>query len=58
LIAASPEVLAPGGFLLLEVGWQQAPAAQEMIRQQEHFSATGIYHDLAGIARVVWAQVL
>jgi release factor glutamine methyltransferase len=44
--------------LILEVGWQQAPAAQEMIRQQEHFSATGIYHDLAGIARVVWAQVL
>jgi release factor glutamine methyltransferase len=58
LIAASPEVLAPGGILLLEVGWQQAPAAQETIRQQEHFRATGIYHDLAGIARVVWAQVL
>src|SRR5262245_25263530 len=58
LIAASPEVLAPGGILLLEVGWQQASAAQETIRQQEHFSSTGIYHDLAGIARVVWAQVL
>jgi release factor glutamine methyltransferase len=58
LIAASPGVLAPGGILLLEVGWQQATATQEMIRQQGHFSSTGVYHDLAGIERVVWAQVL
>jgi release factor glutamine methyltransferase len=58
LVASSPEVLAPGGILLLEVGWQQAAAVQEMIRQQGCFSSTGIYHDLAGIERVVWAQVL
>jgi release factor glutamine methyltransferase len=58
LIAASPEVLAPGGVLLLEVGWQQATAVQETIQQQQHFSSHGVYHDLAGIARVVWAQVL
>src|SRR5262245_26642684 len=45
LIATSPEVLAPGGTLLLEVGWQQAVAVQEVIRQQGHFCATGIYHD-------------
>ena len=58
LIASSPEVLIPGGMLLLEVGWQQATAVQETIRQQGHFSSTGVYHDLAGIERVVWAQVL
>src|SRR5438445_6395193 len=58
LIASSPEVLIPGGMLLLEVGWQQATAVQETIRQQGHFSATGVYHDLAGIERVVWARVL
>ena len=58
LIATSPESLAPGGVLLLEVGWQQATAVQETIRQQGHFSSTGVYHDLAGIERVVWAQVL
>jgi release factor glutamine methyltransferase len=58
LIAASPAVLAPGGALLLEVGWQQASAVQETIRQQGHFCATGVYHDGAGIERVVWAQVL
>jgi release factor glutamine methyltransferase len=58
LVASSPEILAPGGVLLLEVGWQQAMAVQETIRQQGHFSSTGVYHDLAGIERVVWAQVL
>ena len=58
LVASSPEVLVPGGVLLLEVGWQQATAVQETIRQQGHFSATGVYYDLAGIERVVWAQVL
>jgi len=58
LIATSPEVLAPGGVLLLEVGWQQAPAVQDMLRQQGGFRATGVYHDLAGIERVVWAQGL
>jgi release factor glutamine methyltransferase len=58
LIASSPGVLAPGGVLLLEVGWQQATAVQTMIQQQGRFSATGVYHDWAGIARVVWAQVL
>ena len=58
LIASSPEILAPGGMLLLEVGWQQATAVRETIRQQEHFHATGVYHDLAGIERIVWARVL
>jgi release factor glutamine methyltransferase len=58
LVASSPAVLAPGAVLLLEVGWHQATAVQDLIRQQGHFRATGVYHDLAGIERVVWAQVL
>ena len=57
LAASSPDILVPGGVLLLEVGWQQAAAVQEMIRQQRRFSSTGVYHDLAGIERVVWAQM-
>jgi release factor glutamine methyltransferase len=56
LIAPSAAILAPGGALLLEVGWQQAAAVQQAIQQQGHFCATGVYHDLAGIERVVWAQ--
>jgi len=58
LIATSHEVLAPRGFLLLEVGWQQATAVQAIIQRQGHFRCIGVYHDLAGIERVVWAQVL
>ena len=58
LIAMSPDVLAPDGSFLLEVGWQQAATVQEAIQQQGHFCATGVYHDFAGIARVVWAQGL
>ena len=58
LIATSPASLTPRGVLLLEVGWQQAAVVQETIRQQGHFRSTGVYHDLAGIERVVWAQVL
>ena len=58
LIATSHGVLAPRGFLLLEVGWQQATTVQRIIQQQGHFRCTGVYHDLAGIERVVWAQVL
>jgi release factor glutamine methyltransferase len=57
LIATSADILAPGGALLLEVGWQQAAAVQQAIQQQGHFCATGVYQDLAGIERVVWAQV-
>ena len=57
LIATSPDILAPDGALLLEVGWQQAATVQEAIQQEGYFCATGVYHDLAGIERVVWAQV-
>jgi release factor glutamine methyltransferase len=57
LIAASPQVLAPGGSLLLEVGWQQATNVLEIMRQSRFFHRVGVYHDLAGIERVVWAQM-
>jgi len=56
LLATVPEVLAPGGWLLLEVGWQQAAAVQEAAQQQGRFDATGVYYDFADIARTVWAQ--
>jgi release factor glutamine methyltransferase len=58
LIACSPYVFAPGGALILEVGWQQAPDVQDMMRQQGKFTTIGVHDDLAGIARVVWGQVV
>jgi release factor glutamine methyltransferase len=57
LITAAPGVLAPGGSLLLEVGWKQAQAVVEGMRQAETFCRIEAYRDLAGIERVVWGQV-
>ncbi len=57
LIAAAPQVLAPGGALLLEVGWQQAAAVQSLLRQRRQFRDIGVYQDFAGIDRVVWARM-
>ena len=58
IIALSPEVVARGGTLLLEVGWQQAVRVQQLMQQQGQFATTGVCDDLAGIGRVVWGQVL
>jgi release factor glutamine methyltransferase len=57
LIATSPAVLAPGGSLLLEVGWRQAAAVAECIRAGGQFQDVGVYQDMAGIDRVVWARM-
>ena len=57
LIAASPAILAAGGSLLLEVGWQQAASVLDIMQQNGLFHCMGVYHDLAGIERVVWAQM-
>lgn len=56
LTAMSPRVLAPGGVLLLEVGWQQAQMVMTMLRSQGAFAEVGVEQDLAGIDRVVWAR--
>jgi release factor glutamine methyltransferase len=57
LIATAPDVLASQGVLLLEVGWQQASAAQALAQQTARFEATGVHRDFAGIERVVWARM-
>ena len=57
LVVTSPEVLMPGGLLLLEVGWQQAAAVAEFIREQKRFCEVGTYPDFAGIERSVWARI-
>ncbi len=55
-IVMSSRVLAPGGMLLLEVGWQQAKTVMAVLRQQGAFSDVGVEQDLAGIDRMVWAR--
>lgn len=55
-IVMSPHVLAPGGMVLLEVGWRQAKTVREVLWQQDAFVDVGVERDLAGIERVVWAR--
>ncbi|MCZ6874932.1 MAG: peptide chain release factor N(5)-glutamine methyltransferase [bacterium] len=57
LITVSSTVLAAGGSLLLEVGWKQAASVLDIMQQSGFFHCMDVYHDLAGIERVVWAQM-
>lgn len=50
IITQAPARLAPGGWLLLEHGWDQAPAVQELLRAAGFTQVQG-RNDLAGIAR-------
>ncbi|WP_243438253.1 peptide chain release factor N(5)-glutamine methyltransferase [Fundidesulfovibrio soli] len=48
------ERLAPGGVLILEIGWKQGQAVKELLESQEFgFEGVGVLKDLAGLDRVV-----
>ncbi|MCD2513023.1 peptide chain release factor N(5)-glutamine methyltransferase [Comamonas endophytica] len=50
IIDQAPVHLAPGGWLLIEHGWDQAPAVQELLARAG-FAQVQSRNDLAGIAR-------
>jgi release factor glutamine methyltransferase len=50
IIAQAPSYLVPGGWLLLEHGYDQAAAVCELLRQKG-FTQVQSRNDLAGIAR-------
>jgi release factor glutamine methyltransferase len=50
IVAQAPDALAPGGWLLLEHGHEQAPAVQALLRARG-FAAVAGRTDLAGIVR-------
>ena len=50
IVAQAPALLAPGGWLLLEHGWDQADAVQALLRAAG-FTQVQSRRDLAGIAR-------
>jgi release factor glutamine methyltransferase len=50
IIAQAPSRLAPGGWLLLEHGWDQATAVQTLLRNAQ-FDAVQSRRDLAGLDR-------
>jgi len=55
IVQQSPRALAPGGWLLLEHGHDQAPAVQDLLRAAG-FEAVGGRTDLAGIVRCSGAR--
>ncbi len=55
IVAAAPPWLRPGGWLLLEIGWDQAEAVASLVRAGG-YDAVGTVRDLAGRARVLAAR--
>jgi len=56
IIATSPDRMRPGGFLLLEIGADQAEAVQALTAASGRFEPARLCPDLAGRPRVVVAR--
>ena len=56
IIATAPRHLRPGGFLLVEIGADQATAARRLLEERGSFEGFRVFQDLAGRDRVVVAQ--
>jgi release factor glutamine methyltransferase len=57
LIQEAPELLKPHGYLLLEIGFDQAAAVERLI-DRNTWKLLDIYPDLQGIPRIVALQKL
>jgi release factor glutamine methyltransferase len=56
IIATSPERIRPGGFLLLEIGADQAEVILALLGKTGRFETGRIFRDLAGRPRVIAAR--
>jgi release factor glutamine methyltransferase len=56
IVATSPDRIRPGGFLLLEIGADQAEAVQELVAASDRFESARVCRDLAGRPRVIVAR--
>ena len=56
IVASSPDRIRPGGFLLLEIGADQAEAVGGLLAASGRFDPTRLCLDLAGRPRVVVAR--
>lgn len=52
----APRYINSGGWLILEVGKDQAPAVRDMLSETNAFDTITVHKDLAGIERIVAAQ--
>jgi release factor glutamine methyltransferase len=58
IVETSPSRIRPGGFLLLEIGAEQAEAIQELVAASGRWEPARVRCDLAGRSRVVMARRL
>jgi release factor glutamine methyltransferase len=56
IIAMAPRRLAPGGWLVFEIGQGQAPAVCALLRMDPQFEEISVLKDLAGIDRAIVAR--
>ncbi len=56
LIEQAGLLLAPGGILVLELGYNSAHAVQEMFHVEPRWASVRVTNDLAGIGRVIAAE--
>jgi len=57
IAAEAHEHLAPGGFLIMEMGWGQAAAIKKLLEKDGRFTKIDIRKDYAGIERIVVARL-
>ncbi|HEU0265683.1 MAG TPA: HemK/PrmC family methyltransferase, partial [Geobacterales bacterium] len=58
MIPSASEHLSPGGWLLFEVGYDQAPLVRDLFHQQGGYGELFTTKDLQGIERVVGGRLL
>jgi release factor glutamine methyltransferase len=56
ILATSPDRIRPGGFLLLEIGAEQADAVRALVAASDRWEPPRVRRDLAGRPRVVVAR--
>lgn len=57
IIADAPEFLKPGGKLALEIGYNQSPDIQDLIRSLPVYKRHEVIKDYAGVERIVVASL-
>ena len=56
IVAMAPARLRPGGWLAMEIGYDQADAVRELLRADGRYDETEIERDYQGIERIVSAR--
>ena len=58
LITQAESLLAPRGILVLELGYDSAEPVRKMLRTQQRWANVSVTNDLAGIPRVIAAELV